>query len=71
MRKTINISVSETMYSFIREKGSSEFFDSVSDYIRTLVRRDQFRGYKASSRRQKLRRANDRFEESDEYSAAD
>lgn len=61
MRKTINISVSEHMFSFIREKGRSEFYDSASDYIRALVRRDQFRAYKARSR-QGARRVNDIFE---------
>jgi Arc/MetJ-type ribon-helix-helix transcriptional regulator len=64
MRKTINISVSEHMYSFIREKGRSEFYDSTSDYIRALVRRDQYRGYKARSRQQ-TGRTNDIFERRD------
>lgn len=67
MRKTINISVSEHMFSFIHEKGRSEFYDSASDYIRTLVRRDQFRGYKARSR-QRARRVNDIFERPHESS---
>ena len=70
MRKTINISVSDDMFSFIREKGRSEFYDSASDYIRALVRRDRFRAYKARSR-QRARRMNDVFEDKTEHRAAD
>ena len=43
MRKTINISVPEEMFSFIQERGQSYRYCSVSEYIRSLVRDDQFR----------------------------
>ena len=40
MRKTINISVSEQMHAYILEQAG---FGSVSEYIRSLVRREQQR----------------------------
>ena len=43
MRKTITISVPEEMYSFIFERSRSRFYGAVSEYIRSLVREDQFR----------------------------
>lgn len=40
MRKTINISVSEQMHSYILEQAG---YGTVSEYIRSLVRREQQR----------------------------
>ena len=58
MRRTINISVSEEMYSVILDRTRDGYYDSVSEYIRSLVRENQ----KTSSRGQAvgtLKRAND------------
>ena len=60
MRKTINISVPESMFTFIHEKGKDEFYGSASEYIRTLVRRDWFYVEK-KKRGPKPRRMNDYF----------
>lgn len=43
MRKTMNISVPEEMFSYIQERGQSYRFCSASEYIRSLVRSDQMR----------------------------
>ena len=40
MRKTINISVSEQMHAYVLEQAG---YGTVSEYIRSLVRRDQQR----------------------------
>ena len=48
MRRIMNISVSEDMYSFIRKRGQSYCYSSVSEYIRSLVRQDQFRDHEKS-----------------------
>ena len=41
MRKTMNISVSDDMLTLIHEGVENGSYGSVSEYIRTLVRRDQ------------------------------
>ncbi|HTK38872.1 MAG TPA: type II toxin-antitoxin system ParD family antitoxin [Pyrinomonadaceae bacterium] len=41
MRKTMNISVSEKMHSFILDRTSAGCYGSASEYIRSLVRRDR------------------------------
>jgi Arc/MetJ-type ribon-helix-helix transcriptional regulator len=43
MRKTMNISISEDMLAFIHKRVAADLHGSVSDYIRSLVRRDQCR----------------------------
>ena len=65
MRKTMNISLPESMFSFIQEKGRSERYGSASEYIRDLVRRDWFYVEK-KKRGPKPRRANDYFVRRDE-----
>jgi Arc/MetJ-type ribon-helix-helix transcriptional regulator len=40
MRKTMNISVNEDIYEYIRERAEGYYFGSVSEYIRWLVRND-------------------------------
>ena len=40
MRKTMNISVNDDIYDYIRERAESYYFGSVSEYIRWLVRND-------------------------------
>ena len=42
MRRTINISVSEEMYSVILDRTRDGYYDSVSEYIRALIRKDKF-----------------------------
>jgi len=41
MRKTINISVNDDLYEYIRERSENYYYGSVSGYIRWLVRCDQ------------------------------
>lgn len=41
MRKTITISVSDEMHELIRKGMRASYSDSVSEYLRFLVRRDQ------------------------------
>jgi Arc/MetJ-type ribon-helix-helix transcriptional regulator len=41
MRKTFNISVPEPMYEYILKNSQGWRYGSVSEYIRSLVRRDQ------------------------------
>ena len=43
MRKTMNISISEEMLAFIHKRVAADLHGSVSDYIRCLVRHDQYR----------------------------
>jgi Arc/MetJ-type ribon-helix-helix transcriptional regulator len=43
MRKTINISVSDEMYEFILRQVREHFHYSISDYLRSLIRHDEFR----------------------------
>ena len=57
MRKTMNISLPESMFSFIQEKGRFERYGSASEYIRDLVRSD----WVQSKPKQRTRRANDYF----------
>jgi Arc/MetJ-type ribon-helix-helix transcriptional regulator len=60
MRKTMNISVSEKMYSFIKERGQTFQYLSVSEYIRHLVREDELRRREEAERPgPNPRRAND------------
>ena len=42
MRRTINISVSEEMHSVILDRTRDGCYDSVSEYIRALIRKDKF-----------------------------
>jgi len=58
MRKTMNISVSEETFAFIRRRSRECYFSSASEYIRSLVRRDQMKVQKPK-RRAKLRTANE------------
>lgn len=53
MRKIMNISVSEEMYSLILDRTRSGCHSTVSEYIRSLVRRDIFehRGRRATQRK--------------------
>lgn len=70
MRKIMNISVSEEMYSLILDRTRSGCHSTVSEYIRSLVRRDLFEH--RGRRRQKAatpRRANDYFEQAAGVSA--
>ena len=66
MRKTVNISLSEDMLKFIQKQTAEGRFSSVSEYLRSLVRRDQ-KGlsYRASvsERPVQIRKANDYMEE--------
>ncbi len=41
MRKTMNISLSEEMHSFILERVRAEYHSSASEYIRSLIRRER------------------------------
>ena len=67
MRKTMNISVPEEMYLFIHKRGQSYRFCSISEYIRSLVRRDQFEEQDSEKRPSApVRRANDYFIHLDE-----
>jgi len=70
MRKTMNISVPEEMYLFIHKRGQSYRFCSVSEYIRSLVRQDQFDEMRKNTPYRPARRVNDLFtvneEEADE-----
>ncbi|MFZ1702595.1 MAG: hypothetical protein WBO10_03155 [Pyrinomonadaceae bacterium] len=63
MRRTVNISMSEDMYSFIRVRIRDRFHSSVSEYIRALIRADKGndRAVEPTPHR-KLRRANDAFD---------
>jgi Arc/MetJ-type ribon-helix-helix transcriptional regulator len=40
-RKTINISVHDELYEYIRERADGGYFGSVSEYFRWLVRCDR------------------------------
>jgi Arc/MetJ-type ribon-helix-helix transcriptional regulator len=67
MRRIMNISVPEDMYSFIRKRGESYCYSSVSEYIRALVRRDQFNENEKINPSPPPRRANDWFIHDDDY----
>jgi Arc/MetJ-type ribon-helix-helix transcriptional regulator len=72
MRKIMNISLSEEMYSLILERANAGCHSTVSEYIRSLVRRDLFehRGRRATQRKSAPpRRANDYFEQGAAVSA--
>ena len=58
MRKTMNISISEEMLEFIHKRVAADLHGSVSDYIRCLVRHDQYRW---SKKFDKPRQVNDSF----------
>ena len=58
MRKTMNISISEEMLQFIHKRVAADLHGSVSDYIRCLVRHDQYRW---SKKFDKPRQVNDSF----------
>jgi Arc/MetJ-type ribon-helix-helix transcriptional regulator len=45
----MNISVPEEMFAYIQERGQSYRYCSVSEYIRSLVRDDQFREEKKAN----------------------
>ena len=61
MRKTMNISVSDELLSYIRERGGSGRYDSVSDYIRSLVERDRSDEIHKTKPYPRPRRANEYF----------
>lgn len=64
MRKIMNISVSEEMYSLILDQANAGCHSTVSEYIRSLVRRDLFerRGRRATKPKPAApRRANEIF----------
>ncbi len=64
MRKIMNISVSEEMYPLILDRANAGCHSTVSEYIRSLIRRDLFerRGRPATQRKPTApRRANEYF----------
>jgi Arc/MetJ-type ribon-helix-helix transcriptional regulator len=72
MRKIMNISVSEEMYSLILDRAKAGCHSTVSEYIRSLVRRDLFehRGRRATKpSRPRPRRANEYFTQATVYDA--
>jgi Arc/MetJ-type ribon-helix-helix transcriptional regulator len=70
MRKIMNISLSEEMYSLILERANAGCHSTVSEYIRSLVRRDLFEHRGLRQRKTAPpRRANDYFEQAAAVSA--
>jgi Arc/MetJ-type ribon-helix-helix transcriptional regulator len=62
MRKIMNISVSEEMYSYILKSVREGCHSSVSEYVRSLVRRDRSERLDRSAGREEtvtLRRVNE------------
>jgi Arc/MetJ-type ribon-helix-helix transcriptional regulator len=64
IRKTMNISVQDDLYAYIRERSQTSYYGSVSEYIRYLVRCDRegrIETDKKKDVRTRLRTANERM----------
>ncbi len=59
MRKTLNISFPEETLDFIRRRAREEYYSSVSEYTRSLIRQDQRNNKPPEKPYRKLRTAND------------
>ena len=69
MRKIVNISVSEDMFSVIQNRTRAGYHSSVSEYIRSLVRRDDQESirFKEEESYKPPQKANDAFVPEDEF----
>lgn len=59
MRKTLNTSFPEETLDFVRRRSREEHYSSASEYIRSLIRREQMKTEMSEQPHRKLRTANE------------